>query len=75
MNKKIPIFLICFSVISLMYLFLYPLPTIFGYISVPFWIVKGKEVTLSEPTLMLFIGIVLLGTGLYARRKFKNTIE
>jgi LPXTG-motif cell wall-anchored protein len=37
--------------------------------------VQGKEITLSEPILMLFIGIVLLGMGVYARRKFKNSIE
>ena len=75
MNKKIPIFLICFSVVSLTYLFLYPLPAIFGYISVPFWIGQGREITLSEPIIMLFTGIALLGMGVYARRKFKNSIE
>jgi hypothetical protein len=75
MNKKILIFGVCFSVIALTYLFLYPLPPIFGDISGPFWIAHGKELTLSEPTLMLFIGIVLLGMGVYARRKFKNSIE
>ena len=75
MSKKILIFWICFSVISLTVLLLYPLPFIFGYTSVPFWIVQAKEITLSEPTFMLFIGIVLLGTGVYARRKFKKSIE
>jgi hypothetical protein len=69
MSKKIYIFLICLSLVSI--LFLYPFsPLQDDYISAAPLIGQEKKITLSEPALMLFIGSGLLGIGVYTRRKY-----
>jgi hypothetical protein len=70
MNKKIKIYLICFSLISLTYLFLFPLPHLFGYN--PLSLLKGyqNKITFSEPAIMLLLGSGLIAMGIFARKSF-----
>ena len=70
MNKKIKVYLLCFSLLSLTYLFLYPLPHLFGYDLLSLWVGYKDEISFSEPVIMFLLGSGLTGMGIYARRKF-----
>ena len=73
MTKKIIISLIALSLVFI--LFLYPFSTLLDdYISAAPLIGQEKEIILSEPSIMFFIGSVLLGTGILVRRKFKKSL-
>ena len=72
-KKKIFIFLTSLSLLFI--LFLYPFSTLQeDYISAAPLIAHDKEMILSEPGMMLFIGSVLLGMGIFVRRKFKKSL-
>ena len=72
-KKKIFIFLASLSLLFI--LFLYPFSTLQeDYISAAPLIAHEKEIILSEPSMMLFIGSVLLGMGIFVRRKFKKSL-
>ena len=71
MIKKICIFLISLSSSSI--LFLYPFSVLQDdYISAAPLIGQEKEIILSEPAILLLLGSLLTGLGLYARKKFKK---
>jgi len=73
MTKKIIISLISLSLIFI--LFLYPFSTLLDdYISAAPLIGQEKEIILSEPSIMLFLGSGLLAMGLLVRRKFKKSL-
>ena len=69
MSKKIYIFLICFSLVFI--LFLYPFSTLQeNYISAAPLIGEKKDISLSEPTIMLLIGSGMLAMGIFVRKSF-----
>jgi len=69
MSKKIYIFLICFSLVFI--LFLYPFSTLQeNYISAAPLIGEKKDIILSEPTIMLLIGSGMLAMGIFVRKSF-----
>jgi len=69
MSKKIFIFLICLSLVFI--LFLYPFSILQeDYISAAQLTGEKKEITLSEPTIMLLIGFAMLAMGIFARKSF-----
>jgi polyferredoxin len=72
MSKKIKIYLICISLISFAYLFLYPLPHLFGYNPLSLLTGLQNKITLSEPVIMFFLGAGLIGVAGFARRKFRS---
>lgn len=73
MMKKIIISLTSLSLVFI--LFLYPFSTLLDdYISAAPLIGQEKEIILSEPSMMLLIGSVLLGMGIFVRRKFKKSL-
>lgn len=72
MKKRISIFVI--SLFLGFTLSLYPFSTLLeDYSSAAPLIGHEKEVILSEPGIMLFLGSALLGLGLYMRKKFKKS--
>ena len=72
MNKKIKIYLIFSSIISLIYLFLFPLPHLFGYNPFSLWKGDLDQITFSEPVIMFLLGSGLIGMGIIAKKKFKK---
>jgi len=70
MGKKIYLFLICLSLVFV--LFLYPFFSTLqdDNIAAAPLIGQEKGITLTEPAMMLFIGSGLLGIGIYTRRKY-----
>jgi hypothetical protein len=72
MKKRKTIFLICFSLVFISFFLLYPLPESLGKISSFSLNNEQTKIILSEPIIMFVLGSALLGTGMYARRKFKK---
>jgi predicted transporter len=72
MNKKMKTYLIYISIMSLTYLFLFPLPHLFGYNALSILIGYKNRISLSEPAIMFLIGSVLIGMGVYTKRKFNK---
>ena len=73
-SKKMSIFLICFSLVFV--LFLYPFVILLeDYISAAPMIGQDKEITLSEPTMMFLLGLGLIGVGIFARRTLRTKTE
>jgi len=72
MNKKMKIYLIYISIMSLTYLFLFPLPHLFGYNPLSFLIGYKNRISFSEPAIMFLIGSGLIGMGVYTKRKFNK---
>jgi hypothetical protein len=72
MDRKIKINLICISLIPLMYLFLFPIPHLFGYSPLSFLIGYQNKIIFSEPAIMFLLGSGLIGIGIIAEKKFKK---
>ena len=72
MSKKIKIYLICISLMSFAYLFLYPLPHLFAYNPLSLLTGLQNKITLSEPVIMFFLGAGLIGVAGFARRRFRS---
>jgi len=72
MTKKMKIYLIYISIMSLTYLFLFPLPHLFGYNPLSFLIGYKNRISFSEPAIMFLIGSGLIGMGVYNKRKFNK---
>ena len=70
MNKKMKIYLIWISLMSLMYFFIYPIPHLFGYNLLSNLIGYQNEFTFSEPVILLLLGSGLIGIGIIAKKKF-----
>jgi hypothetical protein len=71
--SKKTIFFICLTLVLI--LFFYPFsPLVEDYISAAPLIGQEKEVILSEPSIMLFIGLGLLAMGIFVKRKFKKSL-
>jgi hypothetical protein len=72
MNKKMKTYLIWISLMSLMYLFLYQIPHLFGYNILSNLIGNQNEFTFSEPAILLLLGSGLIGIGIIAKKKFNK---
>lgn len=72
MGKRNKFYLICILLISFIYLFLYPLPHLFGYNPIPFLTELQSRITFSEPVIMFILGSGLIGLAGFARRRFKK---
>ena len=72
LSKQIKICSICILLISLTYLFLYPIPHLFGYNPLSLLIVLQNEGAISEPVIMFLLGSGLIGLARFLRRKFKK---
>jgi hypothetical protein len=69
MNKKVYLFLVCFFLASM--IFLYPFSNLQDdYIAAAPLIAQDKEITLSEPAVMFLLGSGLIGMGIYTKRRF-----
>ena len=55
---------------SLTYLFLFPLPHLFGYNPLSLLIGYKNRISLSEPAIMFLLGSGLIGMGIYTKRRF-----
>jgi hypothetical protein len=72
MSGKYKFYLISFSLISFIYLFIYPLPYLFGFNPISFLTGLQNRITFSEPVIMVLLGTGLIGLARFARRKFKK---
>jgi len=72
MSEKNKFYLICVSLISFIYLFLYPLPYLFGDNPISFLTRLQNGITFSEPVIMFLLGSGLIGLAKFARKKFKK---
>jgi hypothetical protein len=72
MNKKMKIYLIYISIMSLTYLFLFPLPHLFGYNPLSLLIGYKNRISLSEPAIMFLIGSGLIGVAVFARKSLRK---
>ena len=75
MNKKIKIFLIYISIMSLTYLFLFPLPHLLGYNPLSLLIGYKNRISFSEPAIMLLLGSGLIGVAVFARKYLRKKTE
>lgn len=71
-SKQIKICSISILLISLTYLFLYPIPHLFGYNPLSLLIVLQNEGAISEPVIMFLLGSGPIGLARFLRRKFKK---
>jgi hypothetical protein len=76
LSKRKKIFLISLLLTSISFLFLHPLSILLGNITKNYssLIAQESTITIPEPVIMFLLGSVLIGIGMYARRRFLKKV-